>query len=376
LQVGLVSFVLGASLLVGFLTGGVLADRMDRRRLILLSSAGVATAFALFTLNTALPADYQLLGIYLIVAVGGAIEGIGETALTAATPALVAPDQLAAAGGLIAVTSQLGAIAGPALGGVVTATGGLDASYGLATLAILITTAVLARLRPLPPSTVDKPPAGVLAEIAEGFSFVRRNRLVASVLLIDLFATGFGIPQTVFPQMVAEHFHGGPGMVGLLAAAPATGALLASLSSGWTGRVRRSGAALIIATIVLALTYIGFGLSGHLVVAMIFLALAGGVDCVSEILRRALLQRHTPDHLQGRVNSLWLAQSGTSYSLGSTTAGFTAGLFGPALAMVGAGALCLVSVSALAASTPELRRATLLIDAPDDEDRDMNHVAS
>lgn len=364
LQVGLISLTLGMTMLLGFLAGGVLADRMDRRKLILISSLAVALSFTAFAVNAAVASSHELLFIYLIVIVGAGVEGIGETALSAVTPALVAPEHLAAGSGLIVVTSQLGLIAGPAIGGVLIAGAGLPGTYAAAAVAILISTVLLTTLPALPPgeSAEDEPREGVVASIAEGFRFVRHNKLIRGVLIIDLCATGFGVPQTLFPQLVAEVFHGGPEMIGFLAAAPAVGALLASVSSGWTSRVRRSGRALIVAVLLMGAAYIGFGLSPHLVPAMVFLAIIGGVDSVSEILRRALLMHHTPDHLQGRVNSLWLAQASTSYSLGSTTSGFAAGLFGPAVAIIGAGALCISGVAALAATSSELRDATLAVD--------------
>jgi ENTS family enterobactin (siderophore) exporter len=370
LQVGLISLTLGMTMLLGFIAGGVLADRMDRRKLILISSMTVVLAFSAFAINAAVASSHELLFIYLIVIVGAGVEGIGETALSAVTPALVAPEHLAAGSGLIVVTSQLGLIAGPALGGVIIAGAGLPGTYAAAAVAILISTVLLTTLPALPPgsddSSADDEREGVFASIAEGFRFVRHNKLIRGVLIIDLCATGFGVPQTLFPQLVAEVFHGGPEMIGFLAAAPAVGALLASVSSGWTGRVRRSGRALIVAVLLMGAAYVGFGLSPHLVPAMVFLAIIGGVDSVSEILRRALLMHHTPDHLQGRVNSLWLAQASSSYSLGSTTSGFAAGLFGPAVAIIGAGALCISGVAALASTSPELRDATLATQDSDD----------
>lgn len=371
LQVGLVSLALGLSLLAGFITGGVLADSGDRKRLILLSNVGVAAAFAIFAVNAAVESPYQLAVIYLVVGIGGAVEGVGETALTAVTPSLVPREQLAAASGLIAVTSQLGAIIGPALGGMIVAWAGLATDYTVAAAAILLATLALTQLSLAAERAGEEDPAesseatepatvsGFLTSLREGFSFVRHNRLIGGVLLIDFCATGFGVPQTLFPQMAAEEFGGGPELVGVLAAAPAAGALIASICSGWTGRIRNTGRALIATVVILGVSYIGFGISGHLLPALFFLALVGASDCVSEILRRALLQHHTPDELQGRVNSLWLAQAGTSYSLGGTVSGFAAGLVGPAVAIVGAGALCVLSVTGLAAKLPELRRASL-----------------
>jgi ENTS family enterobactin (siderophore) exporter len=131
------------------------------------------------------------------------------------------------------------------------------------------------------------------------------------------------------------------------------------VTSGWTGRIRHSGVALIAAVGLLGAAYIGFGLSTHLTVALVILGLIGAVDTVSEILRRALLQYHTPEALQGRVNSLWLAQANAGYSIGGVAAGLAARVVGPAGAVVAAGALCTAGVVALAAALPELRRAGL-----------------
>ena len=217
LQVALINVVLAGSLVLGFLVGGVLADRMERRRLIVSSSAAVVIAFAVFAVNAAIASPYQLTVIYLTTAVGAAVEGVGETALTAVTPSLVDREQLAATSGLIAVTSQLGAIAGPALGGVLIGGAGLVANYALAGLAMLVTTALLTRLPSLAPGSTDggadpAPPTSAGRSIVEGLSFVRRNPLIAGVLLIDLCATVFGVPAALFPQFAAEVFRAFPWM--------------------------------------------------------------------------------------------------------------------------------------------------------------------
>lgn len=364
LHVGLVSLTLGLSLLAGFIAGGVLADRMERRRLILISSAGVAAAFAVLAVNAAISSPHQLWVIYLTAAIGGAVEGLGETALSAVTPAIVGADQLVAASGLLGVTSQLGAVAGPALGGALLAAADLTANYAAAAVAIAAATTLLVRLPPLPPAVQATEDPGPLRSVIEGWTFVRTNRLIAGVLLIDSCVTVFGVPATLFPQLVHEVFDGGPELVGMLAAAPAAGALVASVASGWTGRVRRPGAVLFAAVLFTGLSYIGFGLSSQLVPALFFLGLAGASDSVSEILRRALLQHHTPDHLQGRVQSLWLAQASTSYSFGGVASGGASRLVGPSAAIVGAGVVCLVGVLLLAVRLPELRAATLGVPVP------------
>lgn len=364
-QVGLVSASLGGGLLVGFLAGGVLADGLDRRCVIVASGIGITATFAILTLNAAVASGRQLAVIYVVTAVGGVIQGIGETALTAVAPSLVSPDQLAAASGLVAATSMLGSVIGPAAGGALIAGPGLAANYALAALMVAVATALLARLR-LPQRAGAAPegddgPHGldVVRSVVEGFAFVRRDPLIRGILLIDLCATVFGVPMALFPQLAEEQFGAGPELVGVLTTAPAVGALVGAVASGWTGRVRRPGRALVVSIMVLGASYVGFGLSGHLALTLAFLALTGLADTISEILRRALLQFHTPDALQGRVNSLWLAQATSSTAFGGLSAGVGARILGPGGAMVAAGTLCVASAAALAGRLPELRGARL-----------------
>lgn len=364
-HVGLVSAALGAGLLVGFLAGGVLADGLDRRRVIVASGVGITATFGLLALNAAVPSGRQLVVIYVVTVAGGLIQGIGETALTAVAPSLVPPEQLAPASGLVAATSMLGAVIGPAVGGVLVAGPGLVANYVLAAVMVSVATALLARLR-LPGHAGaglgrDDGSHGldIVRSVVEGFAFVRRDPLIRGILLIDLCATVFGVPTALFPQLAEEQFNAGPELVGVLTTAPAVGALVGAVASGWTGRVGRPGRALVVSIMVLGASYVGFGLSRHLALTLAFLALTGLADTVSEILRRALLQFHTPDPLQGRINSLWLAQATSSTAFGGLSAGVGARILGPGGAMVAAGTLCAASAAALSWRLPELRAARL-----------------
>ena len=370
-QVGLVSAALGAGLLVGFLAGGVLADGLDRRRVIVASGLGITATFALLALNAAVPSGRQLAVIYVVTVGGGLIQGIGETALTAVAPSLVPPEQLAPASGLVAATSMLGAVIGPAAGGAVVAGPGLVANYLLAALMVAVATVLLARLRLPGDATASGEPGDgsqgldVVRSVVEGLAFVRRDPLIRGILLIDLCATVFGVPTALFPQLADERFGAGPELVGVLTTAPAVGALVGAVASGWTGRIERPGRALVASILVLGASYVGFGLSGHLAFTLGFLALTGLADTVSEILRRALLQFHTPDPLQGRVNSLWLAQATSSSAFGGLSAGAGARILGPGGAMVAAGTLCMASAAALSCRLPELRRARLSRPTPE-----------
>jgi ENTS family enterobactin (siderophore) exporter len=367
-QVGAVSLVLGTGLLLGFMVGGVLADRRDRRGPILIGSGWAVVTFAALSANAA--ADRPALWVvYVSGALFGFTEGIAETALTAVVPTFVSDEQMAATGALLTVTTTLGAIAGPMLGGVLIAGPGLAATFAVAAAGTAVTTLLLTRLGPMPP-TVDAgdsgdeatdPSArqpGVLASLREGFAFIRGSQVVAAVLVVDLCAALFATPTALYPEFADERFGGGPELVGLLTTAPMIGAAVASLTSGWTGRARRQWRVLCAAVAVWGLACLGFGLSPFLGFGLFFLALGGVADTVSEIMRRTLLMRHTPDPLQGRVSSLWLAQAMTAPALGGVLAGLASSAVGPAAAVTAGGALCVGTLALVAVAYRGLWRDT------------------
>lgn len=356
LQVGLVNLTQGVPLLIGLLTGGLLADRLDRRSVVVVCRMAMGVTVAGLAVNE-LTAHPRLWVIYVLVGLGGAANGLGAPSLMAATPALVAPGQLASAGALYSVASQCGQVIGPALGGVIIAGSGLALCYFLDAASYLIMAVLLMFIRPIPHS--DQPVRRGLRPLFEGFDHVRRDRTLTGLLLIDLAAVVFGMPNALFPALAAEHFHGGAATVGLLYTAPAVGAFIGALSSGWTSHIHRSGRALIVTVLVWGIAITAFGLSGTITVALLFLALAGAGDTVSEILRRALLQHVTPDRLQGRVSSLWLAQTSFSGPLGNAEAGLVARLFDPVVAVVSGGLLCVAGAVIVATTHPALRRASL-----------------
>ncbi|HVW44158.1 MAG TPA: enterobactin transporter EntS [Amycolatopsis sp.] len=354
-QVGLVSLVFGLALLVGLLAGGVLADRFDRRRLILGTRATVAVVLAGLAVNAAMPHP-NLAVIYVAAVLAGTVNGVGGSALMAAIPGLLEPAHLTAAGALITVTSQFGAMVGPTVAGLIAAGPGVALCFAIDAAGYV---AGVVLLWFIPPQRPDRQPQHPLRALAEGFRFVRRNQVIAGLLLIDVFAMVFAMPYALFPQLAEEVFGGGPSTVGLLFTAPAVGAFVGALGSGWTGRVRRSGWALCGAVTVWGLAIMAFGLSGVLWLGLLFLAVAGVGDTTSEILRRALLQHYTPDHLQGRVSSLWLAQATSGPAVGNAEAGLATRLLGGSGALVAGGIVCVLGVGLVAATMPGLRRATL-----------------
>jgi ENTS family enterobactin (siderophore) exporter len=221
---------------------------------------------------------------------------------------------------------------------------------------VLATTALLF-VRPLPPTVRVQRPG--FRSLAEGFRHVRHDGVLGGMLLIDTSAMLFGMPAGLFPALATKHFHGGSATFGLLTAAPAAGAMAGAATSGWTGRVRRPGLVVIWAGLLWGAAVVGFGLTRSLAVALLFLALAGGSDMISEILRNALLQIYAPERLRGRLSSLYLAQVNTAPALGNTEAGIVAQLSSLTISVVSGGLACVAGALLLGALIPSLRNATL-----------------
>ncbi|MDT0303832.1 enterobactin transporter EntS [Streptomonospora wellingtoniae] len=348
-----VAVVNGAAGFGGTVLGGLLADRLDRRRLMLVSLAVETLVVGMFAVNTHLPGGPLLGVVYLCAAVNGVIGTMGLIAQQSLVPALVGPDRLPAAGALFAVTAQLGAVAAPALGGVLISLGGVGSGY-LATCAIAaVATGAVWFVPPTPAGTAaGSEPA--LRAVADGLAFVARHPVVRPLLLLGFTQVLFTMPTVLIPEFTDRVLGGDAALAGLLYTAPAAGALLASLTSGWTGSVRRTGAIVPAAVALCGISVVLLGLGRTAVAALAALVLLGCCQAVEEILRYSLIQAHTPDALRGRVNSAWLAQATVGGSLGASLMGGLAAVLGPAAALVAAGALGAVLVGAIALTAPGL----------------------
>ncbi|NUU24788.1 MAG: MFS transporter, partial [Streptomycetaceae bacterium] len=387
LHVGLVNVVISVSLCVGLLTGGVVADRADRRTIILATRAGAALVVLALAANALLDTPH-LWVIFVLAIAAGLVNGFGAPALMAVTPALVGRRHLAAAGALLTLTTQFGAMVGPSVAGLVAAGPGVATCYLLDASGFAVGAVLLWRLPKLRPqhetsdtestpaegtSADDAPQDGggsdaghPLRDIAAGLRHVRADPVIRALMLVDLFAVVLAMPYALFPQMGERIFDGGPMTVGLLYSAPSVGAFLGALTSGWTGRATRPGAALALAAAGWGLAIAAFGAAEILWLALPLLAVAGYADTISEILRRALIQAYTPDHLQGRVGSLWLAQATAAPSAGNALAGLGARLVRPGTVLLAGGAACVAAVGAVASASPALRTAKLT-NAPESE---------
>ncbi len=356
LDVGLLTLGVGVGMFTGLLAGGMLADRHDRRTVLMLVQVPLAVLASLLMVNSLL-SHPRLWPLYVVTFCIGLCSGLSSPASTAATPALVGYDKLPAAAALNATANQLGQLGGPAIAGLLIAGPGVASCYAIDAVCFAVFGLAMIGLRPMP--QVTRAQRLGWRSLAEGFRYVRHSGVVGGMLLVDTNAMLFGMPQALFPALATTHFHGGSATFGLLTAAPGLGAMIGAATSGWTGRVERPGIVVIVAGIIWGGAIALFGVVDSLPLGLFFLAIAGMGDLISEVLRNALLQRYTPDELRGRVSSLYLAQVTGAPALGNVEAGGVARLISPVFSVVSGGLACVAGALVLGAAIPALRHAKL-----------------
>jgi MFS family permease len=345
-----------AGLIVGSLAGGAILDAWDRRRLLMTAQVGLATGSAIL-LGGALAGRPPLWLVYAGLAVLAANSAIDGPTRSAMTPRLVGPSLVPAAQALNQVVWNTAALFGPAVAGVVVAAAGVSIAYAIDLSSIACMFVAASLLRPMPPSQGERGATGLLA-IKEGFAFARRHRLIMSTFVIDLIAMIFGLPRALFPFLVVEQFHRSPAAVGLLFSAPAVGALIGALTSGWAGRVRQQGMAVILSVSAWGAAIAAFGWSGTwLWFGLAMLAVAGWADVISAIFRSTILQLSAPDRLRGRISGIHILVVTGGPRLGDVEAGVVARLVSPTFSVVSGGLACIAGAGLVALVYPELRRA-------------------
>jgi Transmembrane secretion effector len=368
LAVGLVGLAQLGPLLVCSLLGGAVVDAVDRRVLLVWVQLARG-ALAVGLVANALRPQPLLWPLYVLTAAGAGLQAVDAPARTAAIPALVRRELLPAAAALHQILMQVGLVAGPALAGLLVGQAGLAAAYAVEVTTFAAASLLAVALRPLPPGE-GAARAGI-ASVREGLRFLRGRRALQGTFLVDLNAMVFGMPRALFPALGTGLFHGGPGTVGLLYAAPGAGALLGALTAGWVGGVRRQGRAVLVAVAAWGAAITVFGLVSWLPLALVLLAVAGAADVVSAVFRNTILQLTVPDGLRGRLVAIHIGVVTGGPRLGDAEAGAVAALAGPRVSVVSGGLACLAGVALLAWRLPELDRTAIEPSDPDAQQLDL-----
>lgn len=354
LAVGLVALCELVPLLTMSFVGGALADAVDRRALVLRSEAGLALVPIMLLANARL-AHPKVWPLYVMIALAAALDGLGRPSLWALLPRLVREDQLAAATALHSLYINLGAVAGPATGGLVIATFGLPGTYALDVVSFAVSLVTLAMMRAVPPPEDAERPS--LRSVVDGFQYARKQPALLGTYLIDWNAMIFGMPTALFPALAFGRFASSglapATIVGLLNGAPYAGALLGTLLSGWVGDVRRLGAAIVWSVVLWGAAITAFGFARSLWLALPLLAVAGFGDFVSATLRSVIWNTTIPDAMRGRLAGIGLANVTSGPLLGNVEAGVVARFAGVTFSVVSGGLACIVGAAVCAAKLPE-----------------------
>ncbi|WP_432036835.1 MFS transporter [Streptomyces cucumeris] len=347
--VGAIGAVELVPLIVFGLYGGALADALDRRKLILLTEAGLGVLAAVLLVNSLLP-DPMIWPLYVVAALTSALVGIQRPAIDAVTARIVPHDQLTAAAALNSMRWQLSAIAGPSLAGVVVTYAGLPLAYGLDLLTFAVSVLLAFGLSPAPPAHDAEPPS--LRAIAEGARYAWGRKELLGTYAVDMVAMFFAFPNAIFPFLADDL--DAPWALGLMYAAGSVGSMVTTLTSGWTSRIHRHGRMVALGAAVWGLAMAAAGWLDNVWLVLLCLAVAGGGDMISGLFRATIWNQTIPNRLRGRLAGIELLSYATGPQLGQVRAGTVAGLTGVRAAVWSGGVACVVSVGLLALTLPRL----------------------
>jgi MFS family permease len=336
------------------LLGGALADRHDRRRLLLADQVALVACSATLC-ALALAGHPPIAALYAVGALLAGFAALQNVARTAIVPNLVRPSEMPAALALTFGLFQLTMVLGPGLGGLLISASGVQGAYAADALSCLAMVAAAARMGPQPPSHAsDEPPGAILAAIGDGLRFVRSSSALLGSFAIDLAAMTFGMPRALFPVLAVSVYHAGAGGTGLLFAAVSAGATVAALTTRWLDAARRLGAITIGAVLAWGVAIAIAGLMPSIWPAAALLAAAGAADSVSAVCRSVINQSVTPDAMRGRMSSAFSLVVTSGPRLGDVEAGAVAALTSARFSVVSGGVACVAAALAIAAAFPAL----------------------
>ncbi len=355
LQVGAVSLAQLGPLIVGALVGGSVGDAVDRRKLLLATTALLAVTSGALALN-AVVAHPSLVALYVVSAIAAGLMGFANTARSASVPTLVSRRHLAPAYAFIQIVFQVGTVAGPAASGLLISAIRLPSLYGIDAVTYLIALVTVFMMSPIPPAAGAARPG--LGSIAEGLRYLRGRQPLQGVYLIDINAMVFGMPRALFPALALDVFHGGATTLGYLYAAPGVGALVGAATTGWVTGVRQQARAVIIAVVVWGAAITVFGFVHVLLLSLALLAIAGWADVISAVLRNTILQTSIPEQFRSRLSSIQMAVVQGGPRLGDLESGAVATAVNVEFSIVSGGLACIVGAIVLSLLLPGFRRHT------------------
>ena len=339
------------------LYGGVLADAIDRKKLIWVTEALSLLLTGLLLINSLMDSPSIIL-IYVVSGLFAAVSGLRQPAMSAALPRLVDHEDMTAASALMSLRWQMGVIIGPTIGGVLISTFSVSVGYGADIATFVISLFLLAMMSNIPASKEAEKPS--LAALLDGikYSFARKDLL--GTYLVDLAAMFFAMPTALIPFWADQL--GAQWAIGFLYAAGTVGSVAIILTSGWTKNVRFYGRAIMWAAIGWGAAIVLAGATNYLALVLLFLALAGASDMVSALFRSAMWNQTIPDNLRGRLAGIELLSYSLGPLAGQMRAASMAAAFSLTFSVTAGGIICIICVALLAGFFPILRKFDIKTD--------------
>ncbi|MBI3166016.1 MAG: MFS transporter [Chloroflexi bacterium] len=349
--IGLARFL---PVIVFSLIGGALADSRDRRR-VMFTTQSIA---ALLALTLALFTQFgriTIWHIYLITALQAVVVAFDGPSRQALIPNLLPKKDLPNAFSMTFTAFQAGAVIGPALSGIIIASFGQAAVYYANALSFGAVLLALAMIGDVPQSIAEKSAGVSLDSIKDGIRFILSKPIILSTMMIDFVATFFASASTLMPIIATDVLNMGVVEYGYLSAASAVGAVVVALVISQVKEIRRQGWVFVVSVIVFGIATIVFGLTKSFIVAWLAIAVTGGADGVSTIVRNTIRQLQTPDHVRGRMTSINQIFFMGGPQLGEIEAGAVAQFFGAPFAVVTGGIGCILGAAFVMWKYPQLR---------------------
>jgi MFS family permease len=357
LALGLVGACRAVPIILCSLMGGVVADVADRRRVMMVTQSIMLLCSAILALIT-LSGLSRVWPIFLLTAVASAAWAFDTPARQALMPTLVPLQDFQNAVSLGMLMFQTGMIVGPPLAGFVLASHGPGVVYGINAVSFVAVIVGLGLMRTSgkPEHAETEQPRIGLQALAEGLRFVWRTPIIVQTMTLDFVATFFASANQLLPIYAKDILVVGARGYGFLAAAPASGAIVAGLIMARMGTIKKQGLVVILAVAIYGAATIAFGISRVFWLSLLMLAATGAADTVSTILRQTIRQLATPNYLRGRMTSVNMVFFMGGPQLGEVEAGTVAALFGAPLSVVTGGVACVLAAVFALLKAKSLRR--------------------
>ena len=353
IALGIIGLVQAIPRLIFSLIGGVFADVLDRRKMLLVIEVTLACMSIILAVCT-IGHVINIWIIYAVVLVSASVSAFEFPTRQAIIPTLVPRNQMASAISLSMVMMQLTFVIGASLGGFVIAWLGVANTYWIDVISYFVVIGSLFMMV-VPRVPAEKRAQAGVGALKDGIQFLRKHPIILAVLSLDFFATFFGSPRALLPVYASDILHVGPQGLGVLLAATSVGAVALTPFNGRISRIARQGLGIMLAIIAWGVFIIAFGITpGPLWLSAVLLAGAGAADMVSMILRGLIVQLITPDEFRGRISAVNAMFVIGGPMLGQFESGVVAGIFTPELSVITGGAACIIATLAIAACVPSL----------------------